>query len=62
MPIMIAHVLVYLRGLRNRVRGHGDRAGLTVPCRGCDDRSPHDGHLARGAAEVLGTVRKDSAR
>lgn len=44
---------VRLRGLVARLTG-GDRTGLTVPCRAdCDDRSPHDAHLAPGAAAYL---------
>lgn len=32
----------------------GDETGLTVPCGGCKDPSPHDAHLAPGALERLG--------
>lgn len=31
-----------------------DETGLTVPCGGCGDPSPHDAHLAPGALEQLG--------
>lgn len=55
MPLTIARLLVTARGLLNRVIGRSMHArGLTVPCRGCTNQSPHDSHLAAGALEVLG--------
>lgn len=39
----------------------GDPTGLTVPCTGCGDPSPHDSHLAPGALDRLGGPRQDPA-
>lgn len=56
MSLTIARLVVAVRGLINRVIGRSMHAsGLTVPCRGCTDQSPHDSHLAARALKVLGS-------
>ncbi len=56
MTLPIARLMVATRGMVNRLIGRSMHAsGLTVPCRGCTDASPHDSHLAAGALVVLGS-------
>lgn len=54
LPAALSWLLVRARGLVNLLRGRpAHRSGLTSPCRGCADTSPHDAHLAAGALTYL---------
>lgn len=54
MTWLAAFLIVKTRGLVNRVLRRRDWTGLTVPCHGCAEPSPHDAHLAAGALAYLG--------
>lgn len=58
MRVIAARALVRLRGAYFRLTGRpAHRSGLTVPCQGCGDASPHDAHLGRGALTMLARVK-----
>lgn len=58
MTRFLAAAVVRFRGLVNLLAGRtAHRSGLTKPCRGCADTSPHDAHLAVGALTYLGRRR-----
>lgn len=53
--MLLIRLIISARGMYYRFTGRSmHRDGLTTPCSGCNDTSPHDSHLAPGALAWLG--------